>query len=74
MQNTKINVTNNCQFAFVYLLGKLDYSLHGQRNENRLYITLWKQVHLKSDLQTMGIVVKFNKWTGTYARRAMPKN
>ena len=37
-RNIEINVTYNCHFAFVYLLGKLDYSLTGQRNENRLYI------------------------------------
>ena len=34
----KINVTNNRHFAFVYLLGKLDYSLYGQQNKNRLCI------------------------------------
>ena len=30
----------NSHLAFVYLLGQLDYSLYGQRNENRLYISL----------------------------------
>ena len=34
----EINIANNRHFAFVYLLGKLDYSLYGQRNKNRLYI------------------------------------
>ena len=34
----EINVTNNRHFVFVYLLGKLDYSLYSQRNDNRLYI------------------------------------
>ena len=36
--NMEINVTNNRHFVFVYLLGKLDYSLYSQRNDNRLYI------------------------------------
>ena len=39
-RNIEINVTNNRHFALVYLLGKLDYSLYGQRNNNRLYILL----------------------------------
>ena len=34
----EINIANNRHFAFVYLLGKLDYSLYGQRNENHLYM------------------------------------
>ena len=37
-RNIEINLTNNCHFAFVYLLGKLDHSLNGQRNKNGLYI------------------------------------
>ena len=36
----EINVTNNRHFAFVNLLGKLDYSLCGQRNDNRLFISV----------------------------------
>ena len=32
-------VFNNRHFAFVYLLGKLDHSLYGQRNNNRLYMS-----------------------------------
>ena len=35
-RNIQINVTNNFHFALVYLLGKLDYSLYGQRNNNRI--------------------------------------
>ena len=38
--NIEINITDNRHFAFVYLLGKLDYSLYGQQNKNRLYINL----------------------------------
>ena len=34
----EINVTNNRHFVFVYLLGKLDYILYSQWNDNRLYI------------------------------------
>ena len=34
-----IHVTNNRHFAFVYLLGKLDYNLYSQRNDNRLYMS-----------------------------------
>ena len=37
-RNIEINITDNCHFAFVYLLGKLDHSLYGQRNKNRLYL------------------------------------
>ena len=36
----EINITDNRHLAFVYLLGKLYYSLYGQRNENRLCIPL----------------------------------
>ena len=43
-RNIEINVTNNHHFAFVYLLGKLDYSLYGQRNNNRL--SMCKQINL----------------------------
>ena len=43
-RNIKINVTNNRHFVFVYLLGKLDYSLYGQRNNNRL--SMCKQINL----------------------------
>ena len=39
-RNIEINVTNNHHFAFVYLLGTLYYSLYGQWNDNRLYMTL----------------------------------
>ena len=35
--NIKINITNNSHFAFVYLLGKLDYSLYRQQDNNRLH-------------------------------------
>ena len=35
-RNIEINITDNRHFAFVYLLGKLDYSLYGQQNKNRL--------------------------------------
>ena len=34
------NVTNNRHFAFVYLLGYLDYSLYGKQHQNCLYITI----------------------------------
>ena len=27
-RNIEINITDNCHFVFVYLLGKLDYSLY----------------------------------------------
>ena len=37
-RNIEINVTSNRHFAFVYLLGKLDYSLNGQWNNNRLFM------------------------------------
>ena len=30
----EINVTDNRHFAFVYLLGSLDYSLYGQRHKS----------------------------------------
>ena len=36
--NIKINVADNRHFTFVYLLGKLDYSLYGQRNKDCLYM------------------------------------
>ena len=32
----EINITYNRHFAFVYLLGYLDYSLYGQQNKNHL--------------------------------------
>ena len=35
---SNIHITDNRHFVFVYLLGKLDYSLYGQRNKNRVYI------------------------------------
>ena len=41
MVKNEINVTNNCHFALVYLLGELDYSLYCQRNDNRLYANPW---------------------------------
>ena len=34
----EIKITDNRHFAFVYFLGNLDYSLHGQQNENHLYM------------------------------------
>ena len=34
--NIKININDKHHFAFAYLLGKLDYSLYGQPNKNRL--------------------------------------
>ena len=37
-RNIEINITDNHHFAFVYLLGKLDYSLYGQQNKNLLFI------------------------------------
>ena len=40
-RNIKINVTNNHHFAFVYLVGTLDYSLYGQRNDNHSYHLIW---------------------------------
>ena len=41
-RNIETNITDNCHFAFVYLLGKLDYSLYGQRNKNSRYIWLFR--------------------------------
>ena len=38
LKTNEINVTNSRHFAFVYLLGKLDYSLYGQQNKNPLYM------------------------------------
>ena len=32
------NVSDNRHFAFVFLLGYLDFSLYGQWHKNRLYI------------------------------------
>ena len=37
-RNIKINITYNRHFNFVYLLGKIDYSLYGQWHESRLYM------------------------------------
>ena len=37
--NIEKNVTNNSHFAFVYLLGKLAYSLYGHKNP--LYMNVW---------------------------------
>ena len=37
-RNIETNATKNHHFAFVYLLGKLDYSLYSQRNDNRLFM------------------------------------
>ena len=38
-RNIEINITDNRHFTFVYLLGKLDYSLYGQRNKSWLFMS-----------------------------------
>ena len=47
--NIEINITDSRHFAFVFLLGKLDYSLYGQWNKNRLYI--FKSFHNSYNLK-----------------------